>query len=434
MSIEQLYEIFLQCSGVETDSRKAGNNSIFFALKGERFNGNDFAAEVLAAGASCVVVDERRNLPEGKYFLTSDVLSTLQELAKMHRRRLGLQVVGITGSNGKTTSKELINSVLSQKYNVVSTKGNLNNHIGVPLTLLSFDQNTQIGIVEMGANHCGEIAKLCEIAMPDSGLITNIGKAHLEGFGGLEGVVRAKSELYRYLQSHGGTIFMHGDNQLLQTSVGPYAHCIRYGGDKKYAASGQVKSRDPYLQINLTLDGLSTDVTTQLVGDYNLDNVLAAAAVGQYFGVDLAGIRRGVEEYTPANNRSQLVVGVSNTIVMDAYNANPSSMQASIHNFIELSADGLRKVMILGDMLELGSFAAEEHQSLTDFLGQLSGVDIYLVGSNFAGTSVFPSCRQFIDVEAISSFIMRHPIRNAHILVKGSRSIQLEKLLELIAS
>ena len=434
MSIDDLYNIFLQSSGVETDSRKVGPNSLFFALKGERFNGNDFAAEVLNAGARFVVVDEPRNLPEGKYYLTTDVLATLQELAKMHRLRLGLPVVGITGSNGKTTSKELIHSVLSKKYKVASTRGNLNNHIGVPLTLLSFDQHTQIGIVEMGANHPGEIAMLCEIAMPDCGLITNIGKAHLEGFGGLDGVIRAKSELYRFLQSHGGTIFLHGDNPILTTAAGEYDRFIYYGSDEKYDVCGSLTARDPYLNISISLGDDRCDIETQLVGDYNLDNVLAAAVIGHFFGVDLSDIRKGIEEYLPSNHRSQLVAGVSNRIIMDAYNANPSSMQASIQNFLQLSADGLRKVMILGDMLELGAYSAEEHQSLTNFLGSLAGVDVYLVGPNFVSTSAVGSIQRFEDVQSVFRYISANPITNAHILLKGSRGIQLERLLELLAN
>lgn len=434
MNINDLYDIFLQSSGVVTDSRQAGKDCLFFALKGEKFNGNDFAEGALEAGAICVVVDEPRNLPDGKYFLTTNVLTTLQELAQLHRSRLGLTILGITGSNGKTTSKELIHSVLAQKFQVAATKGNLNNHIGVPLTLLSFDSTTQIGIVEMGANHIGEIARLCEIALPDCGLITNIGKAHLEGFGSLEGVIQAKTELYRHLQSTGGTIFFNYDNSVLRSALGSYNQSLCYGKNRRCRVSGEITRWDPFLQVSLQIDDDTITIDTHLVGDYNLDNVLAAAVAGIFFGVDSQVIKDGISSYVPANNRSQMVKGASNTIIMDAYNANPSSMQASIRNFLHLSPEGLQKVMILGDMLELGAYADAEHQAIVDETSHQKGIQVYLVGAHFMEVTASMECHQFPDVQSLKEYLSQQPIRNAQVLLKGSRGIHLEELMETLVS
>ncbi len=398
-------------------------------MKGENFDGNRFAASALEAGASFAVVDSPAVAKDKRFILVKNVLETLQQLAAFHREELGLPVIAITGTNGKTTTKELVAAVLSKKYQVEYTRGNLNNHIGVPLTLLSMTAETDIGIVEMGANHPGEIDFLCRIARPGYGLITNVGKAHLEGFGSFEGVVRTKSELYRFLEEQNGLVFVNGGNEILLGSAGNILKKVRYGTAKDNYQRGEVAGSIPFLQVKAWFRDQELLVPTHLVGDYNLENVLAATAVGRYFGVEPSLIRDAIESYTPSNNRSQYMKAGSNEIIMDAYNANPSSMQASIANFLTLPQPG--KLIILGDMLELGDAAAGEHQQIINYLSTSVQHGVLLCGPIFHNTSLPPGFLSFPDRAALMDYLRANPPVENLILIKGSRGMQLEKLIEL---
>jgi UDP-N-acetylmuramoyl-tripeptide--D-alanyl-D-alanine ligase len=430
MEIHQLYAIYLANPVITTDSRTVTENSLFFALKGEHFNGNHFAMEALRRGASFAVIDEPQTENDNRLIMVDDVLTCLQNLAAYHRRQLAIPVLGITGSNGKTTTKELTASVLSQKYRVKFTLGNLNNHIGVPLTLLSFDKSTEFGVVEMGANHPGEIGQLSRIAQPDFGLITNVGKAHLEGFGSFEMVIQTKSELYRYLESREGTIFIHGENGYLITSAGRTLKRITYGTGEENRLRGEIIHSSPYLNLRIWFPKGILYINTRLIGDYNLENILAAAAIGNFFGVDPLLIKKGIEEYIPANNRSQMVRTGSNEIIMDAYNANPSSMQASILNFLSLTH--LSKVLIIGDMLELGEYSREEHQKIIDLTLGAKLTSVMIVGKHFSETQYPDNYKAFSNVFQLTDYLKEHPPRNSLILIKGSRGIGLEKILDII--
>jgi UDP-N-acetylmuramoyl-tripeptide--D-alanyl-D-alanine ligase len=427
LDIAQLHDIFLSASGVCTDSRKAFRGCIFFALKGGSFNGNAYAAAALAQGAECAVVDE--NLHSGARYLKVDsALETLQELAAYHRRYLNLPIVAITGTNGKTTTKELTAAILSRKFRVAATHGNLNNHIGVPLTLLGMDKGTQLGVVEMGANHLGEIADLCRIAQPNAGLITNVGKAHLEGFGSLEGVKTAKGELYRYLAHSQGQVFCLSDSAHLKDMLQAYGvqHAIMYGLRENNVRIDAGSGSSPFLRLH-TATGDAWQ--TKLVGGYNVANVLAAVAVGRYFGVGEEDIREAVESYEPQNHRSQLLQTAHNAIIVDAYNANPTSMAAAVSNFAQLSAD--RKTLILGDMLELGKDAQREHAQLLRLLKQEGFENVYLVGECFSSAAE-KTCLTFADSAALCEYLKHNTVKNQLILLKGSRGMQLEKALEYL--
>lgn len=429
MEISNLYSIFLNHPTVTTDSRNIPANSLFFALKGENFNGNDFAAEALNKGAAFAVIDESAFATDNRMILVDNVLLCLQQLANYHRNQLGLPILAITGTNGKTTTKELITAVLSKKFKVESTKGNLNNHIGVPLTLLSMTKNTEFGVVEMGANHPGEIKALCEIANPDFGLITNIGKAHLEGFGSFEGVIRTKSEMYDFIRNKGGKCFLNADNPILVKQAEGIEQ-IRYGTSTIYFMPGEIASTGNYLVAKALFSKGWLYLNSKLVGDYNFENLLAAACIGKFFGIDPLLIQEAIADYTPSNNRSQLIQKEKNAIIMDAYNANPTSMLAALSNFASIRHDS--KCIILGDMLELGESSAEEHQKIADFIETQNFAEVFLVGPQFKNTVNIKEKKKFDQVELLSNYLKTQPIENKLILIKGSRGIHLEKILELL--
>lgn len=416
----------MQSSGVSTDTRKIFKNCIFFALKGENFNGNLFTQEALDKGALKVIVEEEAfHKSTGETILVQNVLLTLQQLARFHRESLNLPIISLTGSNGKTTSKELINAVLSQKFKTVATPGNLNNHIGVPLTLLAMNKETEIGIVEMGANHLGEIKMLSEIAEPDYGYITNFGKAHLEGFGSLEGVIQAKTELYQYLKKHDKKIFVNAnDPKQIENSKGIFR--ITFGKPES-AYNIQLINSSHHLLVEF--DG--TKIQSNLVGAYNFANLSAAIAMGAFLKVSTEKIKAGIESYIPSNNRSQLVNKGSNTVLMDAYNANPTSMLAALENFKQ--AKGENKIMYLGDMFELGKEAETEHQNIVNFLSENAFGKAFLVGSNFyKSTNNASHIKQFETFEELKKEIENNVPKNSTILIKASRGMALERILELL--
>lgn len=420
-----LYTLFLGSSGVTTDSRRVGKGNIFFALRGDNFDGNRYAAQALEAGALAVVVDDPSvaGTIDGRCFLVEDVLTALGQLAAHHRRELAVPLLAITGSNGKTTTKELLDRTLSKKFRTSATKGNLNNHIGVPLTLLAMESHTEFAIVEMGASHQGEIRELCRIAAPDFGLITNIGRAHLEGFGGAEGVKKGKGELFDYLYGSGGTAFYLADSPELSSMVAERAGLRTVAYDT--AAMVPAKEGD-FLRVEMG----DMDLRTNMVGDYNIYNVAAAFAVGRYFGIPDGDIAYAVEDYKPDNNRSQRTVTARNTVIMDAYNANPSSMRAALTNFAS-GSDSLPKTVILGDMRELGEYSAAEHSSILELVSSLSILEVYLVGAEFAAVSE-GRYHSFADTDALAMFLSANTISGRSILVKGSRGIGLEKIFDLL--
>lgn len=426
MKTNKLHHFFLNSSGITTDTRTITQNSIFFALKGANFNGNRFAQEALDKGAMKVIIDEPEyHKSTGETILVSNVLLTLQQLANFHRKYLGIPIIALTGSNGKTTTKELINAVLSKRFNCVATKGNLNNHIGVPLTLLSMNNTTEIGIVEMGANHPKEIEQLSEIALPDFGYITNFGKAHLEGFGSVAGVITAKSELYDNLRKYDKKAFINSEDKLqIENSKG--VEKIIFGNKESQFPIKLVSSIDT-LEINFDL----AHVISPLVGSYNFSNIAAAIAIGLYFKVSGDDIKNAIENYTPNNNRSQVIDKASNKIIMDAYNANPSSMIAALDNFYE--STGINKIVILGDMFELGNDAGIEHQTIVDYLQNNQFGAAHLVGKNFWKCKVHSShINLYTDYDAFEDFLNKHIPINSFILVKGSRGMALERVLDIL--
>ena len=430
----ELYEIFKQHPHITTDSRDCPQGSIFFSLKGENFNANAFALSALEKGCAYAVVDEEKYAVDERFILVDDVLKALQELARRHRRELGTKIIGITGTNGKTTTKELIAAVLKQKFNTHFTQGNLNNHIGVPLTLLQLTKEHEIAVVEMGANHPGEIRDLAEIALPDYGIITNVGKAHLEGFGSFEGVMKTKAELYAYIFKNKGKIFLNTGNSFLKMMakksgfISPQ-QIISYElgkSEKCHAAVGKVRSCSPFLNMKFNTAESEFEVDSHLIGTYNAENVLAAVAIGTYFGLKSNQIKKGLEEYFPQNNRSQLTITEHNKLVVDAYNANPTSMNAAILNFAQIDAS--EKLVILGDMLELGKQSAQEHQKIADMLKEKAFSSVLLVGPQFMTTT--NNFKNFADIDSLKKYIHENPVRNSFILVKGSHGIHLEKILE----
>ena len=430
MDIEELYSRFTECNGLTTDSRHCPEGSMFLALKGETFNGNAFAAQSLAQGCRYAVVDEPQYAsPENpRILLVENCLQTLQQLANYHRRKLGTRMVGVTGTNGKTTTKELIAAVLKEKFNVLYTQGNFNNHIGVPLTLLRLKPEHEVAVIEMGANHPGEIKTLVHIAEPDCGIITNVGKAHLEGFGSFEGVIRTKGELYDYLREKGNaTIFIQNENPHLN-KIAEGLNCIRYGQTSGLDVSGAVLSCSPFLHLDWTAGGASHEVKTHLIGAYNLDNALAAVAIGRYFGVEDTQICHALSSYVPQNNRSQLVQTESNTLIVDAYNANPTSMMAALENFRLMNV--AHKMVILGDMKELGETSHEEHQKIADYLDECKFDRVLLAGEEFG--KVIPSFEHFKDVVALKESLERYKPKGYYILIKGSNSMKLGQLQEIL--
>ena len=426
MEIEELYNRFTECNGLTTDSRHCPEGSMFLALKGETFNGNAFAAQSLAQGCRYAVVDEPQYAsPENpRIILVDNCLETLQKLANYHRRRLGTRMIGVTGTNGKTTTKELIATVLGEKFKVLYTQGNFNNHIGVPLTLLRLKPEHEMAVIEMGANHPGEIKTLVHIAEPDYGIITNVGKAHLQGFGSFEGVIRTKGELYDFLREKGNsTIFIQNENPYLN-KIATGLTCVRYGQTPGLDVTGKVVSCSPFLRFSWTAEGTSHEVQTHLIGSYNLDNALAAVTIGRYFGVEDAKICHALSSYVPQNNRSQLVHTASNTLIVDAYNANPTSMMAALENFRQMEA--AHKVAILGDMKELGEGSHEEHQKVVDFLKECGFERVMLVGPEFGGTA--SSFEHYKDVKEVEALLAAHPLQGCCVLVKGSNSMKLSEL------
>lgn len=440
IEIEKLYDLYKKSTGITTDSRAIKEGCIFFALRGETFDGNDFAVQALKDGARYAVVDrvalEAETFKGRRCILVENVLKTLQKLAAYHRKQFDIPVIGITGTNGKTTTKELISTVLARKFKVIATQGNFNNHIGVPLTLFRIDKETEIAVVEMGASAPGEIATLVEIAQPTCGLITNVGKAHLQGFGSLEGVKKTKGELYNYLRQKGGTVFYNADNGHLCEMV-KYRKGLglrEYGRNLQNVGVIPPSFESPFLTLTLSPEDGSRQIRTHLVGDYNADNVLAAMCVAKYFDVPQAAAIKAIEAYEPSNNRSQFIITEKNKVIMDAYNANPTSMAAALDNFASLSYN--HKVLILGDMLELGEESVHEHFNVLEKAIHLAD-RIFLVGKEFEQATrmmglssgevkCFPSSAE------LKEYLVENPLENYTVLVKGSNGIKLQGLKEVL--
>jgi UDP-N-acetylmuramoyl-tripeptide--D-alanyl-D-alanine ligase len=422
MRIEDLYQKFLSSTGISTDTRMITPGSVFFALKGPKFNANEFAADALKKGAAYAVVDEKAFLVNDKCILVDDSLKALQDLARHHRSQLKIPVVALTGSNGKTTSKELLYAVLSQKFTTHATKGNLNNHIGVPLTILSISKSVELAVIEMGANHVGEIAELCSIANPTHGFITNIGKAHIGMFGGFEKIVKAKTELFDHLSKHNGTIFANSQNPLISDLARRLKSVVWYPNGCRLISS------NPFLLIQAAN---GDEVQTQLTGAYNFENVAAALCIGNFFGVDATKANSAVSTYTPSNMRSQVVRKATNTIILDAYNANPSSMAAAIENISSMQADN--KILILGDMFELEEEAEKEHRAVGRLIKDKGFKNVYLCGVLFkAALTEIPQAKQFDKKDLLIEELKTNPIRNSTVLVKASRGIGLEAVVDYL--
>ncbi|MEM9917649.1 MAG: UDP-N-acetylmuramoyl-tripeptide--D-alanyl-D-alanine ligase [Bacteroidota bacterium] len=434
--MEQLYEIYQSCSGVTTDSRNIQPNCLFIALRGECFDGNEYAADALAKGAAYAIIDRPEYAVEGKTILVADSLKCLQQLATHHRSQLIIPVLAITGSNGKTTTKELIREVLSSRYRTHCTKGNFNNHIGLPLTLLDMPTDTEVAVIEMGANHQGEIDELCRIARPTHGIITNIGKAHLEGFGGIEGVKKGKSELYRYLAEDRGLAFVNLDEKWLKDLASPVANQLWYQKSEAPLPENpiyetQLLETHPSIRSAfMSLDGERIEVGSQLMGMYNFNNVMTAITIGRYFKVPPLSIKQAIESYEPSNNRSQILQKGSNTFVLDAYNANPSSVSQALSNFSKMEA--ACKIAVLGDMLELGDFSQSEHQKILQQAISHNFDDLWLVGELFEGLAEEKNShiRYFKNTADLKKWFDQQAIENSTLLLKGSRKIALEKLLD----
>ncbi|HJP63740.1 MAG TPA: UDP-N-acetylmuramoyl-tripeptide--D-alanyl-D-alanine ligase [Mucilaginibacter sp.] len=440
MTTEQLYQIYLKHPVISTDTRKIAPGSLFFALKGDKFDANTFAGQAVAAGAAYAIIDNPAYQHGDHYILVNDVLTALQDLARHHRRQLTIPIVGLTGTNGKTTTKELINAVLSQRFNTYATQGNLNNHIGVPLTILSINANHEAAVIEMGANHQKEIELLCTISQPTHGLITNVGKAHLEGFGGVEGVKKGKGELYDFMKATNGITFVDSDSADLMAMqfARSLKNVVMYGSiDLENLVSGQLTENSPYLGLQWTNNqtGESYDVKSQLTGAYNLDNILAAICIGAYFKLTPAEINAGVSGYQPKNNRSQITKTATNTLICDYYNANPSSMFVAIENLGKLEAK--HKVLVLGDMFEMGDESAAEHEAVIRKALETDVDEVIFVGSEFFAMS--PEVRKsespeavfYSTVEQAIAALRDEPIKDSTVLIKGSRGMALERLVEL---
>ena len=425
-NIPALYQLYLQHPHIQTDTRQLQKGDLFFALKGPNFNGNLFALRALEQGAAYAIIDEPiEGGPADRLFLVPDVLTALQELALHHRRQFDIPFIAITGSNGKTTTKELIHAVLSSSYITYTTQGNLNNHIGIPLTLLSVKKDAQFAVIEMGANHQKEIEGYCRYARPTHGLITNAGKAHLEGFGGPEGVKKGKGELYDFLRAHAGTAFVMWDYDYLRTMSQGIPHIIRYG-TKDAELTGVVRpgGGDSFLRVDITTDLPIGSIQTQLVGDYNLPNVLAAVAIGHHFGVAPDRIRQAIEAYAPSNSRSQLIEKDGNHVILDAYNANPSSMRAAIENFARIPSP---KVLVLGAMAELGPESLNEHRGIVELIGQYPWQQVVLVGGDFE--KIEHPYTRFANSKEAAGWFRQAGLQGVYILVKGSRSSRMEEVL-----
>lgn len=427
MSIIDLYDLFIHNPQITTDSRNCPKGSIFFALKGDKFDGNQYAGKALASGCVYAVIDNPDYYIGERTILVDNVLKTLQQLAHHHRKVLGLPIIGITGTNGKTTTKELLAAVLSTKFNLLYTEGNFNNHIGVPLTLLRLTHDHEMAVIEMGASHPGDIKELVDIVHPNYGIITNVGRAHLEGFGSFEGVIRTKGELYDYIRRSKGKIFIKKENEYLQ-SIAKGIEQITYGNGDDAFASGQVVSCDPFLVFNWKQQGKLHTVETHMIGSYNLDNVLAAVAVGRFFKIPAERISRAIAAYEPTNNRSQFKKTDNNELIIDAYNANPSSMKVALDNFITMPVQP--KAIILGDMRELGPTSNELHAEVVEQIKKGQFDKVFLCGEHFS--KVGKELSPFATTEAMTEELRRQPLKGYHILIKGSHSMGLEKLVDIL--
>lgn len=419
MNIPELYKLYANRYLVDTDSRKIQKGAIYFALKGANFNGNHFALDALKNGASFAIIDEKEFSKHPNMILVKDVLETLQQLANYHRVKLNAPIIALTGSNGKTTTKELIKSVLSEKFNTTYTLGNLNNHIGVPLTLLRMTPNTQFGVVEMGANHPKEIAFLCSIANPNYGYITNFGKAHLEGFGSIEGVIKAKSELYNYLRKTGGKVILNAEDTVQKRQSKGIASIIFDN------STIQFKNASPFVQVLFD----KTTIKSQLIGKYNFTNIAAAISIGNYFEIPTDTIKNAIENYVPNSNRSQIIIKGSNKIILDAYNANPSSMKEALENFNSLK-DQI-KVVFLGDMFELGTASTDEHQKIAELATSYNFKGVHLIGKVFSSTIV-NNALMYTNFNTLKKEVQFADIQHATILIKGSRGMSLERILDFL--
>ena len=427
MSIIDLYDLFIHNPQITTDSRNCPKGSIFFALKGDKFDGNQYAGKALASGCVYAVIDNPDYYIGERTILVDNVLKTLQQLAHHHRKVLGLPIIGITGTNGKTTTKELLAAVLSTKFNLLYTEGNFNNHIGVPLTLLRLTHDHEMAVIEMGASHPGDIKELVDIVHPNYGIITNVGRAHLEGFGSFEGVIRTKGELYDYIRRSKGKIFIKKENEYLQ-SIAKGIEQITYGNGDDAFASGQVVSCDPFLVLNWKQQGKLHTVETHMIGSYNLDNVLAAVAVGRFFKIPAERISRAIAAYEPTNNRSQFKKTDNNELIIDAYNANPSSMKVALDNFITMPVQP--KAIILGDMRELGPTSDELHAEVVEQIKKGQFDKVFLCGEHFS--KVGKEFSPFATTEAMVEELRKQPLKGYHILIIGSHSMGLEKLADIL--
>ena len=425
MEIAQLYQKFRASSSISTDTRKLTKDCMYFALKGDNFDGNKFVSQAFEAGAKYCVVDDKKAVINQNCLLVEDTLTVLQQLANYHRKEIKIPIISLTGSNGKTTTKELIQTVLATTYNVKATKGNLNNHIGVPLTLLTFS-SLDFGIVEMGANHLKEIQFLCSIAEPDFGLITNFGKAHLEGFGSLEGIIQGKSELYDYLIANKKSVFINTDDIKQVQQIGAYSKVINFGSSPNNDHTIKFENANPFV----TLSYNDTRIESQLIGDYNYSNIACAIAIGEYFKVTSENIKKAIENYQPKNNRSEIIEKNSTKIILDAYNANPTSMLAALKNFKQLEAEN--KYLFLGDMFELGNEAETEHQAIVDYVEKHFNSNTYLIGENFNKTKTSLLIHKFSTFEDLKPHLKQQNLDNCSIIIKGSRGMALERILELI--
>ncbi|MCA0931108.1 UDP-N-acetylmuramoyl-tripeptide--D-alanyl-D-alanine ligase [Lutimonas saemankumensis] len=426
MGIEEIYTCYKECLKVVKDTREDVRDCMYFSLKGESFNGNKYAKEALDKGARFAVIDEEIYDTDDRMILVDDVLKCLQDLARYHRERLNIPILALTGSNGKTTTKELIHAVLKRKFNCLATSGNLNNHIGVPLTLLTLSTEHEFGVIEMGANHQLEIDELCKIALPDYGYITNFGRVHLEGFGSFEGVIQGKTEMYRHLAAHGKKVFVNSEDQI-QMDRSEGMNRILFGAENDVHFKTHFLSADPFVRMEFD----QVEIQSQLIGNYNYTNIAVAVAIGAYFGIEATEIKKGIEAYVPKNNRSQILDINSNRIILDAYNANPNSMEVAIDNLSKLSAD--RKIAVLGDMFELGDDSGLEHERIASLASESNLDKIFLIGENFSKTKLtndsiikYPSFEEFKDQFRELS------IENSTILIKASRGMALERTLEFL--
>ena len=428
MKLETVYSYFLESTGICTDTRKIEKGCLFVALRGDNFNGNKFTQQALDKGAFKVIIDDiSQHKNTGETILCKNSLTLLQKLATYHRQELNVPMIALTGSNGKTTTKEIINAVLSKKFKTTATLGNLNNHIGVPLTLLSMTKETQIGIVEMGANHKKEIEALCEIAQPNFGYITNFGKAHIEGFGSIEGVIEGKSELYKYISKEKGTLFFNADDPVQNKLLGNYPSKVGFSQTKENFYTLKQIDANPYV----ALQAAQTNITSNLIGAYNFTNISAGVLIGDFFDIPLNDIKQAIEEYLPTNNRSQLITKGSTQIILDAYNANPTSMMAALQHFNTIKTAS--KMVFLGDMFELGETAQEEHQNIVDYLSNTNIDEVHLIGSYFSKTKLqVKNCHQYKTFEALKSAFKNTIPKDSTILIKASRGMSLERIVPLL--